>query len=182
MSIVPSYQADIVFILPFFLLRYLHISRRQFWGLVSIFSLGGIAITISIARVVVLAFSATITEVAVWTALECSVAIIVACCPALRLLFRRPPRSETDSSVEKENVHHRHGRGRNNVNPKRMDYESSLYEGSITDTELVAGANGRFIFKHVDFEIKSERGSKTAQTIKLRSESWEHLDSKFARI
>lgn len=164
MSIAPSYQADIVFILPFFLLPGLHISRRQFWGLVSMFSLGGIAIAISIARVVALAFSATTTQVAVWTALECSISIIVACCPALRLLFRRPGGTEMNASVEKEQIHHRHGKDRAGVNPKRTDHENSVYDkGSIT----VTGANERFVFKHVDFEILSEMGNHIAQPVKL---------------
>ena len=183
MSIAPSCQADIVFILPFFLVRNLRISRRRFWGLVSIFSLGGIAIVISIARVIALAFSATTTQVAVWTALECSMAIIVACCPALRLLFRRSGGSEMNSSMENEQAWHRRPRGRTGVNPTGMGHWSSVYaEGTITDNELIAEANGRLIFKNVDFEIISERGSQAALPMKLRTESWEDLDSKAARV
>ena len=52
-----------------------------------------------------------------------------------------------------------------------------LSEGSTADTELLAEVNGRFIFKHVDFEIRSERASQTAPT-KIRRENWEYLDSK----
>ena len=80
---------------------------------------------ISVARVVALAFSATTPQVAVWTALECSIGIIVACCPVLRLLFRRPGGSEVNSSVESENVRHRHGRGRTGLNSKGTDHEGS---------------------------------------------------------
>lgn len=82
--------------------------------------------------------------------------------------------------LENEHVRHRPGTGRTGVNLKRTDHESSVYdEGSIVDKELVARANERIIFKHVDFEIMSERGSQTARPTKLRSESWEDLDSTF---
>ncbi len=87
-----------------------------------------------------------------------------------------------NSSVEDEPVHHRHGRGRAGVNPKGTDQGVSVDdEGFITDKEIVAGTNGRFIFKHVDFEIMSERGSDTTRPLKMRSESWERLD-KYAPI
>jgi hypothetical protein len=182
MSIAPSYQADKVFILPFFLVRTLRISRRQYWGLVSIFGLGGIAIVISISRVIALAFSATTTQVAVWTALECAMAIIVACCPALRLLFRRSGGIETNSSMENEQSYHRRPKGRTGVIPKAMGVWSSVYAEGTTDIELIAEANGRVIFKNVDFEIMSERGSQTLRPMKLRTESWEDLDSKAAHV
>jgi len=83
-----------VFILPFFLLRNLHISRRQLYALISNFGLGGFAIIMYVARLIALAFSTTTTQVAVWTALECAVGIVVACCPPLRVLFRRAGDSE----------------------------------------------------------------------------------------
>lgn len=90
MSNLSSFQkANSVFIFPFFLIRKLQISRQQRRRLVGLFSLGGIAILCSISRLIALAVSAGTAQVAVWTALECSTAIVVACCPALRPLLRR---------------------------------------------------------------------------------------------
>lgn len=89
-NLSPFQKANSVFILPFFLIRKLQISTQQRWRLVGLFSLGGIAILCSISRLIALAVSAGTAQVAVWTALECSTAIVVACCPALRPLLRRP--------------------------------------------------------------------------------------------
>jgi hypothetical protein len=79
-----------VFVLPFFLLKQLRrLSRRQIWGLSFIFSLGGITVLTSIARTLAIAFMADIVHVGVWSVLEVGVGIIVACCPALRVLLRQ---------------------------------------------------------------------------------------------
>lgn len=43
----------------------------------------------SVTRVIALAASTETGQVAVWTALECSTAIMVACCPVLRPLLNR---------------------------------------------------------------------------------------------
>jgi hypothetical protein len=88
-----------------------------------------------------------------------------------------------NTNLENEHARHRRGTARTGVNPKQTGHEGSVYdEGSIVDKELVAGANERIIFKHVDFEIMSERGSQMVRPTKLRSESWEDVDSKYARI
>src|SRR5579859_4405057 len=80
----------VVFILPFFLLRQLRrLTRRQIWGLCIIFSLGGITVCTSIGRTLAIAFMADTTHVGVWSVLEVGVGIIVACCPALRVLLRK---------------------------------------------------------------------------------------------
>ena len=87
-----------------------------------------------------------------------------------------------NTNLENKHIRHQPKTTKTSVNPKRTGYESSVYdEGSIVEKELVA-ANERIIFKHVDFEIMSERGSQTVRPTKLRSESWEDLDSKYARI
>jgi hypothetical protein len=79
-----------VFVLPFFLLKQLQrLSRRQIWGLSFIFSLGGITVGTSIGRTLAIAFMADIVHVGVWSVLEVGVGIIVACCPALRVLLRQ---------------------------------------------------------------------------------------------
>jgi hypothetical protein len=79
-----------VFILPFFLLKQLQrLSRRQIWGLSFIFGLGGITVCTSIARTLAIAFMADIVHVGVWSVLEVGVGIVVACCPALRVLLRQ---------------------------------------------------------------------------------------------
>ena len=162
--------------IPLFLLRKLHISQRQLWSLISIFSLGAIAVAMSIARVVALAFSASTTEVALLTSLECSIAIIVACCPTLRLIFRRSGENDMNvSGLGNTYKHYRVGQGRHGTNKHENDPESSLHdEDCATDIEfrLIPGLKGQHILKHVDFEIMSERASQTA-TPTIRMEDWD---------
>ena len=158
----PITSTNLVLILPFFLLRKLQISRRQLWGLVSLFGLGGIGILMSAARIVALAFSATTTQVAIWTALECSIGIIVACCPALRLLFRRPEdRSPSvmfgDGSLTSQN-REPVSRGASELSSKPFTLQEKLDKVSA-EFRLVEASHGQYIFKSVDFEIMSERHS-----------------------
>ncbi|KAF3941550.1 hypothetical protein ABW19_dt0204735 [Dactylella cylindrospora] len=60
----------------------------------------------SVVRVAVLADSATTTHVAVWSAVEVAVGIVVACLPALRTLARKHggPLSSSTSSRSRENT------------------------------------------------------------------------------
>jgi hypothetical protein len=155
---------QIVFILPFFLLRYLHISRRQFWGLISIFGLGALAILMSVARIIALAVSATTTQVAVWTALECSIGIIVACCPALRVLLRRAGESAPEPMDSLAFV------------PGPETERNEVDEFPQVDTSR--------IYKSVEFEIGSDRGSDFGSHMGRnalyngRVESWETIGGK----
>jgi hypothetical protein len=183
MSNVPPYETDLVFILPLFLLRKLQISRRQSWGLVSIFILGGLAILMSVARLIALACSAATTQVAVWTALECSIAIIVACCPALRVLLRRSEDREfTTSSFGTGHMHHLPG----DINQCPADPGVGLFLGENEQWEegarlrLVMSGNGTFILKNVDFEIMSETASHASRS-KTRMENWDSVDRKIRR-
>lgn len=128
----------------------------------------------SIARVVALAFSATTIQVAVLTALECSIAIIVTCFPPLRLLFRRSDESRGDlSSLGSDHS----GEKRSRAKPTTISIPDAgrcneSIKSSHSDLELVDLTNGRHIFKNVDFEITSERGS-TSRPAKVRTECWD---------
>jgi len=119
----------------------------------------------SVARVVALAFSATTTQVAVWTALECSIAIIVACRPALRGLLR------SSESHESSNLSwgSRHGR-KLSTKPKSQainetkrvsEHQDTLWEDEPT-LGLVTSARGEFVLKSIDTETVSA----TSQTSK----------------
>lgn len=139
----------LVFILPFFLLRNLHISRRQLYGLISIFGLGGIAIIMSVARLIALAFSATTTQVAVWTALECAVGIAVACCPALRILFHRAG----DTELHPYSTRSAQGT-RNRGDTSTGGVATSVIANQVNELLLVHVGGGQ-IFKGVETEIAS---------------------------
>jgi hypothetical protein len=173
-------KSNVVFVIPFFLLRKIDVTPRQLWGLIFLFSFGGIAILVSIARIVALVVSATTTQVALWTALECSIGIIVACCPSLFLLFRRrgPPdlgTSALDGSPSRDGTHHsKNATKSNQEHSVRCDEDTEITTES-TDFELVEVSNGRYIFKNVDFEILSETHSNRGQTARVRTENWEHL-------
>ncbi|KAK6358798.1 hypothetical protein TWF730_008117 [Orbilia blumenaviensis] len=76
-----------IFILPFPLLRNIKFQRRsQLVGLITIFTLGCFSMLASVVRVAVLADTATQTHVAVWSAVEVAVGIIIASLPSLRIL------------------------------------------------------------------------------------------------
>jgi hypothetical protein len=122
-----SQKANPVFIFPFFLIRKLQIARQQRWRLVFLFSLGGIAILLSFVRLIAIAVSARTAQVAVWTALECSTAIVVACCPALRPLLRR---STTVSSDRPMN------RPRLRTNDSRKKDSSTINTESVKDKDF----------------------------------------------
>lgn len=130
----------------------------------------------SIARIVALAVSATTTQVAVWAALECSIAIVVACSPVLRPLFRRP--GETEFSVSSLRSTHPKGEGRpptkpNRSNPDRaQDVGSTDFTRDSSEFEMMAPTNGHHIFKSVDFEISSERASQAGPATRVRIENW----------
>lgn len=153
-------SANLVFILPFFLLRKLQVSRRQLWGLISIFGLGGIAILMSVARIVALGFSASTAEIAIWTALECSIAIVVACCPALRLFFRRPEDRSRSVMYRRGSQHlelaKNRGESQQSSKPLTQPEKADKVSGEF---DLVEASNEQYIFKTVDFEIVSERHS-----------------------
>lgn len=167
----------IVFSLPFFLFTKLNmIPRQQLVGLISIFGLGGLSIVMSIARIIALAISATTTAVAVWTALECSTGIMVACCPALRVLLRRPyvghsmPPS-TDSLRSPARLRE--------LNGSKDQTAVNNAEGDRNPTPL-PGPNE--IFKNVEFEIESERASQLSRPltgrgkpVNERKEVWDQV-------
>jgi hypothetical protein len=174
---------DEVFVLPFFLLKDLHITRTQLWGLISLFGLGGLAIIMSIARVVALAISATTSQVAIWTALECSVGILVACCPALRILFRRlrggsqTSTTQTRSATLSNNRHSRWSLPVKVLLPTKL-LPSHHRDGDVEMNEMDERIlPPHQIFKNVDFEIDSERASQNSrQKMKdnnARVEAWE---------
>jgi hypothetical protein len=147
------------------------ISRPQLVGLISVFGLGGIAIVMSIARIIALAISSSTTAVGVWTALECSTGIMVACCPALRVLLRRP----TEVSLEHSSIAPASLRS-----PARLrEMDKSPNQMPVSNKEgdfLLVGPNE--IIKNVEFEIGSERASQISRPaerkkVMKRLEAWD---------
>jgi len=121
----------------------------------------------SIARIIALAISATTTSVAVWTALECSTGIMVACCPALRSLFRRPEDSlvqpSSDGSLRSPaRIRERAISAMENRTGNKNEQDMDRYPM----VEVTAGPN--MIIKNVDFEIESERASQLSRPLEKR--------------
>jgi hypothetical protein len=109
----------------------------------------------SVARIIALAVSATTTQVAVWTACECSVGIIVACCPALRVLFRRPGESDFRPSSGSEIRRNRGVMSSGGVSTS----VSSRHRDEFPLVHVGAGE----IVKTVDVEISSTREEEERQ-------------------
>jgi len=79
-----------IIILPLPLFRSLRIQQRiQIVGLAVIFTLGAIVILASVIRLIILSRSATVTEVAVWSSVECALGIVIISLPSIRILLRK---------------------------------------------------------------------------------------------
>lgn len=78
----------IVFILPFFLLPYIHFPRRQKWALVGVFSLGLITIATSVSRFLFENFNLQTSSDNIWCTAEMCCACIVVSLPSLKLLLK----------------------------------------------------------------------------------------------
>jgi len=166
---------EAVFTLPFLLIRQLHIPKRELWRLVFIFSLGGLAILMSISRIIALAVSATTAQVAVWTALECSTAIMVSCCPALRPLFSRRTGGTNSSSSHPEISQPSKG---DSANDTLGDLALATFgedDIEVGDREtLMVNHSPPSITKKVEFEIMRERASEVPS--RRYTEVWETLE------
>lgn len=111
-------DCQLVMALGLRLLRKLCVSSREKLALAAIFSVGLIKITFAVIRVVKIGASATHVNpiwLALWSMIEASVAIVVACLPSFKVLFAygrrqsdiRPP--ETPRRMSK-----RHSQGHSN--------------------------------------------------------------------
>lgn len=99
------------------LLRKLQIRRNEKLALGAIFSVGFIKIAFAVVRVVKIGVSATHVNpiwLALWTMIEASVAIVVACLPSFRVLFAHGRRrSESRHAVTLKVFRKRHSPSRN---------------------------------------------------------------------
>jgi hypothetical protein len=133
----------------------------------------------SVARIVALAISAETTSVALWTALECAIGLIVACCPALRVLFPRPG-EQSSLAHSSDNMNTRrltidtHRPASRRLSKRLQEHWRHNKEG----LPLVAVPDDRTIYKAVEFEIASDvasEGSRIARHGTVRNsriESW----------
>ncbi|KAF3929802.1 hypothetical protein ABW19_dt0209906 [Dactylella cylindrospora] len=87
-----------LYILPFILLKSLRMNLRrgQLAGILGLFGLGAICIGVSIGRFVASGEEVKIPTLAVWTALEMAIGLIVVCCPALKIFFTK----EREASIK----------------------------------------------------------------------------------
>lgn len=132
----------------------------------------------SVARVVALAVSATTTQVAIWTALECCVGIMVACCPALRVLLRRPGDSELQGSSMGSHV--RVTRNRNGGTKTSVSVGPRNASGHQTDEFPLVQVGGAQIFKSIEVEvsstIESDKSRQDEDGVNMRRERWRVKD------
>lgn len=139
-----------IFVLPFPLLRNIKLQRRsQIIGLSIIFGLGGFTMLASVVRVVVLANSATVTHVAIWSAVEVAVGIMVAVMPSLRILWRRTSDSIASGSRTSRNMTGPSAsRTLGSRGPHRPTNWINLEEGEGKDTDSTRSKNRDTIKSH----------------------------------
>ncbi|KAG9711600.1 hypothetical protein KCU73_g17134, partial [Aureobasidium melanogenum] len=73
-----------IFVLPFPLLRHLHLNRNQIYGLLLTFALGLATIAVNLARFITIQTGNNWNAVFIWSMAEMAVAIIVVSLPALK--------------------------------------------------------------------------------------------------
>ncbi|THX18104.1 hypothetical protein D6D13_00576 [Aureobasidium pullulans] len=101
-----NFTSDIaIFVLPFPLLRHLHLGSRQIYGLLVTFALGLATIAVNLARFITIQTGNNWNAVFIWSMAEMAVAIIVVSLPALKTLLRRKNQTST-SSNSCSNGHH----------------------------------------------------------------------------
>ena len=179
-------MSDLVLILPLAYLSPLHFSKRQLLSLMSIFLLGFVVICLSVVRTISLATTGSTTHIALLSTFECSFGIIVACAPELRILVHNNAGSDSigkdlengevcDPSEMNDDLNQREPTPTRNSTFERLGRPRPI-SGNF---EFVRGWSGRYIFKHVDFEIRSSIESENSRTRKQvqrrRTEEWEML-------
>lgn len=95
-----------VFVLPFPLLRHLHLNRNQIYGLLITFALGLATIAVNLARFITIQTGNNWNAVFIWSMAEMAVAIIVVSLPALKTLLRRKHHNSTRSKSHSGGHHY----------------------------------------------------------------------------
>jgi hypothetical protein len=124
------------------------------------------------------------TEVALLSTFECSFGIIVACAPELRGFLDNSVNQDLENGCVSDS-------SRSDVALELTERDPTGYRKSIPgqrksgprqisgDFEFVRGWSGRYIFKHVDFEVRSSLASENTRAQERgrtrRMESWETM-------
>lgn len=131
------------------LLKKLQISRKEKAALGAIFSVGLIKIVFAVVRVVRIGVSATHVNpiwLALWSMIEASVAVVVACLPSFKVLFAHGRRrSEIRQAVTLKKFHARSNTG-NAVQPLEGGDMSSA------TTQSRSGHTGNFYWHDVELD------------------------------
>ncbi|KAI4172252.1 MAG: hypothetical protein LQ343_003687 [Gyalolechia ehrenbergii] len=124
------------------LLRKLRVSPREKLALAAIFSVGLIKITFAVIRVVKIGASATHVNpiwLALWSMIEASVAVVVACLPSFKVLFAHGRRqSEIRRAVTLRKISRR--RSQSYINEMRQPLESRE-DSSSAQNQVGTGEN-----------------------------------------
>ncbi|KAF3209718.1 hypothetical protein TWF679_007255 [Orbilia oligospora] len=117
-----------------------------FNGLLVLFGLGAACIGVTIGRFIAKGDEADIPTIAVWTAMEMAIGLIVVCCPALKILFpakwRKPGSVQLQSGID-ESTDGKDGETvkswlsvRTRTISKTSEGMSTWYRGSIDTSDL----------------------------------------------
>ncbi|KAI5199248.1 hypothetical protein E4T39_06332 [Aureobasidium subglaciale] len=140
----------IVFVLPFPLLRHLHLGRSQIYGLLITFALGIATITVNLARFITIQVGNNWNAVFIWSMVEMTVAIIVVSLPALKTLLRRKKNNTSSNSYS-----HGHHYAANSSNRRSAFGRSDLLDDSGSDVELNRVGMRDVIYKTKEVSVDS---------------------------
>ncbi|THX14037.1 hypothetical protein D6D17_03313 [Aureobasidium pullulans] len=147
-----NFTSDIaIFVLPFPLLRHLHLGSRQIYGLLVTFALGLATIAVNLARFITIQTGNNWNAVFIWSMAEMAVAIIVVSLPALKTLLRRKNQTST-SSNSYSNGHHY---AINSSHRRSVFGRSDPMDDSGSDVELNRVGKRDVIYKTKEVSVDS---------------------------
>ncbi|KAA8899155.1 hypothetical protein FN846DRAFT_960950 [Sphaerosporella brunnea] len=164
----------VLVVLPIPILAGLHISRRKKIGVIVIFSLGLMAVGLTIARVAFVVtwgntptdFSWTWMPVALTSSLEINVAMIMACLPALNVLMKRAFNlsstiGENSKDFELERASHGLSNNPELQNSSKGRIRSLGYNSAVFSTKAPENESEENIMDQVSRDRERERRERT---------------------
>ncbi|KAK6331433.1 hypothetical protein TWF730_004515 [Orbilia blumenaviensis] len=137
-----------IYTFPFVLLNSLraHLPGPQFKGILALFGLGAVYIGVTIGRFIANGDEANIPTIAVWTAMEMAIGLIVVCCPALKILFPAKWKKRGTITLQSANNDSTDGKDGETVKSwlsvrtktisKSSEGMSTWYRGSVDTSDL----------------------------------------------
>ncbi|KAI5200672.1 hypothetical protein E4T38_06464 [Aureobasidium subglaciale] len=146
-----NFTSDVaIFVLPFPLLRHLHLGRSQIYGLLVTFALGLATIAVNLARFITIQTGNNWNAVFIWSMAEMAVAIIVVSLPALKTLLRHKNNNTSSNSYSHGNHY-----AVNCSNRRSVFGRSDLMDDSGSDVELNRVGGRDVIYKTKEVSVDS---------------------------